>query len=461
MNRRVGRRAGTRSLTQLRRPRFDRFLETHVSSANYLVPLSDVQELNTPDLIFHSNISIWEQIIYHTIRYNNNITLDNFLLFEWLPRSPGLYFTDQAKISRSIAEEISDIVDDMVIYNPYGKGSMIDGGIGNIRLKPIMLYEEEYFFCSASSSGMCHEGFPVALPTHIYDRYIDEIKNRGASFCTIKGQLKFIPKELSILYQHYTNIPQLYLLVEEISEPSKTKRLFRSTLDVSVAVTFYGEYKREKDVYATYVSFNPGVKNSFQEGIEWLEKVYVAEMHEGIILTDFDQQEKHFKNTVFGLDKVMAGGLGKSDEERLFGELGLYNQDEILWQQNKRVLIIQEKKEVYMGNKYNITGGNQGAVGDNAQASGFIQVSEPQTLVDLGKLAAELETLRQAAKQEASEADHDIAVGEIASAEEAAKKGDMNSVKHHLAKAGSWAFDVATKIGVALAVEAIKQSMKP
>jgi hypothetical protein len=119
-------------------------------------------------------------------------------------------------------------------------------------------------------------------------------------------------------------------------------------------------------------------------------------------------------------------------------------------------------QELNMESKYKITGGNQGAVGDESVAHDFTQVSN-QTLgsIDMTALATELSRLRAEARKDAVEPDHDIAVSELAKAEQAAKEGQASAVMQHLKSAGSWALDVATKIGTSVAVEAIKKSMAP
>lgn len=78
---------------------------------------------------------------------------------------------------------------------------------------------------------------------------------------------------------------------------------------------------------------------------------------------------------------------------------------------------------------------------------------------DLSQLAEELSKLRQAMKKEATAKEHDIAVSEIARAEEAAQNKDTTKVAEYLKSAGKWALDVATKIGVPLAIGALKLSM--
>jgi len=110
---------------------------------------------------------------------------------------------------------------------------------------------------------------------------------------------------------------------------------------------------------------------------------------------------------------------------------------------------------------YNISG-QAGAVGPNAHAHdmNFTQIgSRMEETIDLSQLAEELSKLRQAMKDEATEAEHDIAVSDIAKAEKAANAKDSSKVAEYLKSAGKWALDIATKIGVAIAAEALKQAM--
>jgi hypothetical protein len=76
---------------------------------------------------------------------------------------------------------------------------------------------------------------------------------------------------------------------------------------------------------------------------------------------------------------------------------------------------------------------------------------------DGAALASEFETLRQALKKEAVTEEHDIVVAEVGKAKKATEAKDSAKLAESLKSAGKWALDVATKIGVSLATEAIKQ----
>ena len=77
----------------------------------------------------------------------------------------------------------------------------------------------------------------------------------------------------------------------------------------------------------------------------------------------------------------------------------------------------------------------------------------------MAALTGELATLRRTMRKEAEEPSHDKAVAEIGAAEEAAQKADGPNVLKHLKGTGKWALEIASKIGVNLATEAIKKSL--
>jgi uncharacterized protein YjbI with pentapeptide repeats len=114
-----------------------------------------------------------------------------------------------------------------------------------------------------------------------------------------------------------------------------------------------------------------------------------------------------------------------------------------------------------MNGDTNINHGQAGVVGRDAHAHDmtFQQVVN-QGSIDLPRLADELARLRTAMKQEADGTDeHDEAIGAVAAAGKAAGQGDGPAALQHLKSAGKWTLGVAEKIGVAVAVEALKRAM--
>jgi len=118
-------------------------------------------------------------------------------------------------------------------------------------------------------------------------------------------------------------------------------------------------------------------------------------------------------------------------------------------------------KELVMGDSYKNTG-QAGAMGRNAHAHdmNFVQLwQQAGEQIDLHTLAAELSTLREALTRQAKTAEDQVAIGAVASAEIEAKKNNGPRALEYLSKAGTWAFDTATKIGVVVAGSAIKSAL--
>jgi hypothetical protein len=117
-----------------------------------------------------------------------------------------------------------------------------------------------------------------------------------------------------------------------------------------------------------------------------------------------------------------------------------------------------DNEEVRVRDIYNIR--QAAAVGPGARADNVTINQFSFESADARQLAEELATLRaELRRRSTSEAEHDLAIGEVASAEIAAGNGDMRSARAHLARAGRWALDVATSIGTTLASAAIKAAM--
>lgn len=118
-----------------------------------------------------------------------------------------------------------------------------------------------------------------------------------------------------------------------------------------------------------------------------------------------------------------------------------------------------EELNMDTGSKYNISGGQIGAVGDHASSSNNVFNQWNQSGGDLKQLAKDLATLRAELGKQATQPDQFEAAAAVAKAEAAAEKGDGPTVFEHLKKAGSWALGIATSIGIPVAIEALKKAI--
>lgn len=317
-----------KNLQMLEPYQFNPLLWTHMSTSNYLFSVGNINidvGINENDKSFISNNNLWEAVFYNKLRRRDiKVKLESFFLFEWFPRSPGLYHTDIAKHARNEASKrIIKVENGIVVYDPYGKQSMLDGGVGNIRLKPITLNGTEYFFMSASSNGTCHEGFPVAVPAFFYNKVIDEIVTKGAVVKTLTGKIKNIPDALDQIYHGNREVPKFYLEIEDIAMPQYPQSRHMEDLEITIASSFVSAYEGPPKIYATYVTFDPAKQKSFKEMVRWMEDEYVEGRYKGKVITDFDETMSHFDNAAFSLKKVMNFEVQAKDQIDLFNQLGI------------------------------------------------------------------------------------------------------------------------------------------
>ena len=116
--------------------------------------------------------------------------------------------------------------------------------------------------------------------------------------------------------------------------------------------------------------------------------------------------------------------------------------------------------DLIMGDVYKV---KQGFAGKNVtvQNAAFYQFSweEIKYRIDMSKLIEELKMLKEILVKDAKTPEQYSSIIEVAKAEEAAQKKDGPKVLEFLKNAGKWALDASTKIGTAVAVEAIKKSL--
>src|SRR5882724_328730 len=292
-------------------------LGPHFGTTSYLLPPKPSLGSDKRRAV-RTNEAFWQEVTGQRLTAGMSVTLERFLLMDWFPRSPGLYHTVEAGYARQEAMAFrhpafkgsskrnhpvsaKDGNDYTLVFMPEGKLSMLQGGIGCIRLKPINISKEPHWLMTATSDGVAHAGVPVALAQELYRSFLAGAQDRGGLMASLHGELDFLPDPFSRLFDHSVMVPRLYLRITGMkrSEPSSI------TPQASVAVSFASEYKGPPSLYASYVTFRPGVKGEFEEAVSWMKKEYVEGEYRGSIVTDFDQTRTIFPEARLALSKVM------------------------------------------------------------------------------------------------------------------------------------------------------------
>ena len=296
-------------------------LGAHFGTLGYLLPAFGNNSQQLPQNRYSTNEEVWRAILAEQVSAGQEIVLDSFQVMRWFPRAPGLYHTPEAAWAREEAyhflhprwmdSPVRDhaagvgqprTTDDYtVVFTPEGKSSMLQGGIGSIRLKPIKIFGQPHWLMTATSDGVAHSGVPIALPRAMYGQLIPHIQKLGSACCTIWGELDFLEDPFSRIFDNSAMVPRLYLRVTNVQVWESVQK----AVEVSVAVSFVSDYKGPIGVYSTYVTFQPEIAGSFQDAVTWMKQTYVEGEYRGRIITDFDQTRTTFTEAKLALSQVM------------------------------------------------------------------------------------------------------------------------------------------------------------
>jgi hypothetical protein len=354
------------------------------------------------DKEYASNVAFWSDVLDpQKATAERVIRFRGFNLFEWIPRNPGLYHTDRGREAREVAQYHIRSIDPIeyqkfegsadappdharafrkitagkvaahkIIYTPQGKSSMLQGGVGCVRLRPVELKRGGLsWFMSATSTDAPDEGIPLLVPDVIYQKVIDEVRRNGNAACDIIGRTKFIPKEFSDLYSRTYRIQRLYVDVEEIKETRQAE-----PGEVAVATSFLSEYEGSPKIYASYVTFDPGFKGAQQSATQWMQEEYVRGLYRGSVLTDFDQQQTEIPGTLFSLDQILTSPDLAAKIHTVEKKVGFFDWDMLLkasfsFHEHEEHIMV---KSVVKGNGHhvNITTGQESPIHVNTTEPG-------------------------------------------------------------------------------------------
>jgi len=280
---------------------------------------------NQPSARYDSEKKLWEDIFNSTISDSQNIVLEKFNVMEWIPRSPGLYHTEHAMVDRRRAiHHITNEFGKDIVFEPYGKDQMIRGGVGCLRILPKDLGDTTLRFLCATNSGKAHRGFIIAMKEDIFSKVIESVQEKGAFTAKLKGEIRFLFEKRNDIPMYWNEkIPRVYLLIDDVSDIGKPEP--DNSLDVTAAVTFENDDFRYP--LFTYSHFDPTKEGDIDRCVKWIEERYVREYQNGIVLTDFDEKQSHFSNTVFPVKSLMNPNLTKGDLTKIFSELKIQDKE--------------------------------------------------------------------------------------------------------------------------------------
>ena len=182
--------------------------------------------------------------------------------------SPGRFFTPEARHQRQSAQrEIRRRSREMIEYSPAGKGQMVLGGFGTVRLGAKQIRGEMMYLLGASSSADAHKGIVVACSERQYQQIIDTIKHHGGCFANLLGSVQILPKERSIVspLSFDPGLPRHCVVLEdfELLEPAPV---------LASAVVLYSTVQDQEHLKSwSFCSFTTDYREAgLRTAVDWL-----------------------------------------------------------------------------------------------------------------------------------------------------------------------------------------------
>lgn len=237
---------------------------------------------------FADEAALWRAIALGELWETARLRLDDFYLMDWVPLEPGLYHTPDARRARSHAwRHVSERQGEVVILSPHGKLSMVEGGIGCVRFAMRTMFDDSYKLLTATSTGVAHQGFVVALPIHQYTAVAEKISNHGAVRCTVTGELRRL-----VVSGEHSRSGQIRSLVrvehlrhgrnDDVSGPlAATPLITFEAKDVAYA-------EGGSQPWFAFATCDPGVRGDVRHAKAWLTENYVRR-YNGRVITDYDE----------------------------------------------------------------------------------------------------------------------------------------------------------------------------
>lgn len=241
---------------------------------------------------FYSDQNFWDSIIAAPSKYwGRKISLNQFIVSDWVARVPGLYWSAAAEVMRRhiMPQDIAIQSREWIEFNPPGKSKKVLGGIGTLLLPPAA--DGKVLF-SVSSGGNASTGIPVLC----FPEVMSTLNIKQGDCVTINKAIWY-PMDMNwaARFASTRDIPRGYLVIDAIDKINVLKSdcpvvyhpfsimeyeyesgLFydfvyltvdskRKDVDQEIA-DFFHYYSRKEGRYGQYL-LNPNIVNPLFESV--------------------------------------------------------------------------------------------------------------------------------------------------------------------------------------------------
>ena len=241
------------------------------------------------------------------------VLLRDFVLVDWIPRSPGRYHSGSAegharrRQTTSWGRQPSRIdTASLSCSIRMGKARWSPAG-GCLRVAIKTIGAAEVKLLSASSSGMAHAGIVVAVRAADYASLGGSIAENGGVRCSLSGELRYWNADKYLPVGATVGIPRIYLHVSDIDSVSSNL----PQLDATPAIVFSTEGPDYFGNFYAYTHIDPSDNSALDRCVEWMQENYIEARYNGRVLTDFDETRPRFSATACALRDLLDPNPGR------------------------------------------------------------------------------------------------------------------------------------------------------
>jgi len=209
---------------------------------------------------YYDDFQFWRRVIRQPAAFwNKKLTFIEVSYSEWVPRIPGLGYTEAARIISRDLQNAVPLNLDRLIYRPSDKSGFVMSGVGSLKLPPDY---DGYRLCSITTSRTCSKGVPVLIAPEVAAYH--KLSN-GDCLASITGVWQQMTTEWTKQFAITENLPRGYLVVRHPDELKKEKGIAQFYYDPFSVM----EYEQDGILKWDYVFCNvPVDQPGQQKGIQ-------------------------------------------------------------------------------------------------------------------------------------------------------------------------------------------------
>jgi len=171
------------------------------------------------------------------------------VLSEWVPRVPGLFWS---RCSSLLRKEARQYVESPTALKPFGKSSLVSGGVGTLKLAPS---ESGYRLCSLGTSGSASAGVPLLIAPDVWEYH----RLREGNVLRIdRATWQEMAKTWADQFPSTRNIPRAYFRLDRPEQLKVEERNGAIEIDPFSIMRYYkGNAELYDFVVACVVSTDP------------------------------------------------------------------------------------------------------------------------------------------------------------------------------------------------------------